>query len=215
MITIHHLLVSQSERPIWLMEELGLPYELKSYPRQSTGLADPIFSKLHLLGGAPVIEDEGGVVMAESLAIFRYILDLYGTGKLAIAPGKPGYADFTYWFHYSNGGLMPMVLQSSFAKRLGGDPNSPAMQMLNERLGRHLGMIDKRLSATAYLAGAEFTAADILCHFPFGTLKQFVNVDISDRPHIRAWLRRLSERPAYQRAMKLAGHTTDPAASNH
>src|SRR5271154_4868403 len=84
MITIHHLLVSQSERVIWLMEELGLPYDLKSYPRENSGLAPPIFRELHPLGSAPVIQD-GEVTMAESLAIFTYILDLYGDGKLRIA----------------------------------------------------------------------------------------------------------------------------------
>jgi glutathione S-transferase len=214
MITVHHLLVSQSERVIWLMEELGLPYELKSYPRQSSGLADPAFLQLHPLGGAPVIQD-GSVTMAESLAIFRYVLDLYGNGKLAIAPGMPGYPDFTYWFHYSNGGLMPMVLQFFFGPLFGADPNGPMMQMTNARLARHLDMIDQRLAANPYLAGTEFTAADILCHFPFGTMSPIAKIDISNRANMRAWLKRLGGRPAYQKAMKIAGHESDPAAANY
>jgi glutathione S-transferase len=212
MITVHHLLVSQSERVIWLMEELGLPYDLKSYPRQSSGMADPIFPKLHPIGAAPVIQD-GDVTMGESLAIFRYILDLYGNGKLMIAPGKPGYADFVYWFHYSNGGLMPMILQVFFGPRFGAAPDSPMMKVTMDRLGRHLTMIDNRLATNSYLAGTEFTAADIMCHFPFGTMKGVANIDISNRPNIRAWLKRISDRPAYQKAMKLAGHETDPAAN--
>jgi glutathione S-transferase len=212
MITIHHLLVSQSERIIWLMEELGLAYELKSYARDSqTRLAPPEFLALHPLGSAPVIQD-GDVTMGESLAISTYILDLYGDGKLRIAPGQPGYADFTYWYHYSNAGLMPQAMNHLFAIMAGGDDNSFRGKMMRERMGRHLGMINDRLADNDWLAGAQFTAADLLCHFPFGTMSAFAPLDISDYPHIRKWLDRISARPAYQKAMKVAGHESDPAA---
>lgn len=212
MITIHHLLVSQSERIIWLMEELGLPYDLKSYPRNSqTRLAPPEFLALHPLGGAPIIQD-GDVTLAESLAISTYILDLYGNGKLRIAPGQPGYADFTYWYHYSNGGLMPQAMNHIFAAMGGGSGDSPRGRMMRERTERHLGMINARLADNDWLAGSQFTAADILCHFPFGTMSSFAPLDISGHPHIRRWLDRISARPAYQKAMKLAGHESDPAA---
>src|SRR5271155_5795599 len=144
MITIHHLLVSQSERVIWLMEELGLPYDLKSYPRENSGLAPPIFRELHPLGSAPVIQD-GEVTMAESLAIFTYILDLYGDGKLRIAPGKPGYADFTYWFHYANAGLMPQMMQHMFSLMAPSAEGDPRAEIMRERFGRHLRMLDSRL----------------------------------------------------------------------
>jgi glutathione S-transferase len=209
MITIHHLLVSQSERVIWLMEELGLPYELKSYPREPSGLAPPIFRQLHPLGGAPVIQD-GDVTMAESLAIFTYILDLYGEGKLQIAPGQPGYADYTYWFNYANAGLMPQAMQHLMTVMFGaGDAARAAM--MQERFARHLGMLNDRLKDHAYIVGDRFTAADILLHFPFGTMSAFAAVDIGGFPNIRAWLGRLSARPAYQKAMKIAGHERDPA----
>ena len=211
MITIHHLLVSQSERVIWLMEELGLEYELKSYPRNpQTRLADPVFLKLHPLGAAPVIQD-GDVTMAESSAIFTYILDLYGNGKLRIAPGQPGYADFVYWFQYANAGLMPQAMQNMMVTRLLGDKGLAATSMLQERYGRHLGMINNRLANNAYIAGENFTAADILLQFPFGTMSAFMPTDISAYPNIRSWLDRISARPAYQKAMKLAGHERDPA----
>lgn len=211
MIIIHHLLVSQSERVIWLMEELGLPYELKSYPRDpQTRLAHPVFLELHPLGSAPVIQD-GDVTMGESLAIFSYILDLYGDGKLRIAPGQPGYSDFIYWFHYSNAGLMPQMMQHIFATLSGGGGDNPLSAMMKERFGRHLGMINDRLADNDYLAGDTFTAADILVHFPFGTMSAFAPVDLGAYPHIRSWLERISERPAYQKAMKLAGHEGDPA----
>jgi glutathione S-transferase len=211
MITIHHLLVSQSERVIWLMEELGLPYELKSYPREKdSGLAPAIFRELHPLGGAPVIQD-GEITLAESLAIFTYVLELYGNGSLRIAPGQPGFADFTYWFHYANAGLMPQAMHHLFDSRSGGTSTSPRTAMLRERLARHLGMINERLADHPFLAGDVFTAADILLHFPFGTMSAFAPIDIGSYPHIRTWLDRISQRPAYQKAMQRAGHERDPA----
>lgn len=208
MITVHHLLVSQSERVIWLLEELGLPYELKSYPREATLAAPAVFHALHPLGNAPVIQD-GAVTLAESLAIFSYILELYGNGQLRIAPGQPGYADYLYWFHYANAGLMPQAMYQLHAARVG-DTEGRRADLRRERLGRHLGMIDARLAAWPHLAGEQFTAADILLHFPFATMSAYVKLDIGDRPHIRAWLARMSDRPAYQRAMRIAGHTSDP-----
>lgn len=211
MITIHHLLVSQSERVIWLMEELGLEYELKSYPRNpQTRLADPVFLQLHPLGAAPVIQD-GDVTMAESSAIFSYILDLYGDGKMRIAPRQPGYADFVYWFQYANAGLMPQAMQMMMLSRLLADKGPGASAMMQERYGRHLGMINDRLANNTYIAGENFTAADILLQFPFGTMSAFMSTDISAYPNIRSWLDRISARPAYQKAMKLAGHERDPA----
>jgi glutathione S-transferase len=208
MITVHHLLVSQSERVIWLLEELGLSYDLKTYPRTAQGLADPIFLQLHPLGNAPVIQD-GAVTMAESSAIFTYILDLYGNGKLSIASGQPGYADFTYWFNYPNAGLMPQAMHHLF-DTMAGDTSSMRATMMRDRLTRHLAMIDARLANVPYLAGPNFTAADILAHFPFGTMSTFAPLDISGHPNIRAWLDRISARPAYQKAMRLAGHEKDP-----
>ena len=213
MITIHHLLTSQSERIIWLMEELGLPYELKSYPRDpQTRMAHPKFRELHPLGQAPVIQD-GDVTLAESLAITQYILALYGNGKLAIAPGQPGFADYVYWLNYSNGGLMPAMMQRMMSVRMGAATTGPMAAIGEERFARHFNMINARLANNQWLAGSQFTAADILCHFPFGTLNNFVPLDFGAHTHIRAWLDRISARPAYQRAIKAAGHESDPAAA--
>jgi len=209
MITIHHLLVSQSERVIWLMEELGLPYELKSYPRQPNYMAAPEFLALHPLGQAPVIDD-GDVRLAESLAIVTYILELYGNGALRIAPGEPGYADYVYWMAYSIGGLAPQAMQYMAALRMGTE-SGPFGDMARERRARHLGMMDARLAAHDWLAGNKFTGAEIMCQFPFGTMSKFGAMDISAYPNIRRWLDRISARPAYQRAMKIAGHASDPA----
>ncbi len=211
MITIHHLLVSQSERVIWLMEELGLPYDLQTHQREATGMAPPIFLALHPIGIAPVIQD-GDMTLAESLAIFTYILDLYGDGKLRIAPRQPGYADYVYWFHYASAGFMPQTMARFIAGLFGGGEDGPFAASLRERFNRHLGMINDRLAKNHYLAGETFTAADIMLHFPFATLSAHAPIDISGHPHIRTWLDRISQRPAYQRAMKLAGHARDPAA---
>lgn len=209
MITIHHLLDSQSERTIWLMEELGLPYVLKTYRREANNMAPPAFRELHPIGAAPVIQD-GDVTLAESLAITTYILELYGDGQLRIKPGETGYADYLYWLAYSVASLMPQAITNITTARMGGDDGSPRAAMIRERRHRHLRMIDARLATNDWLAGRLFTAADIMCHFPFGTMSKFAPLDISEYPAIRNWLRRVSARPTYQRAMKAAGHDSDP-----
>jgi glutathione S-transferase len=211
MIVIHHLLVSQSERIIWLMEELGLPYDLRSYPREPTMAAPPIFRALHPLGQAPVIED-GDVVLAETLAIMTYILELYGHGRLRVVAGASGFADYVYWFHYSIGGLMPRAMQHMGAARTQAADEDPRAAAQRERFRWHLAMIDARVARHEWLAGDVFTAADIACHFPFGTMSQFATLDLSDYPGIRGWLGRIGARPAFQRAMRAAGHARDPAA---
>jgi glutathione S-transferase len=210
-ITLHHLLMSQSERIVWLLEELDLPYALKSYPRDANGLADPAFLALNPLGQAPVLQD-GDVTMGECLAIATYIFDLYGDGGLRIAPGQAGYADYVYWFHYANAGLQPQAVLNLLAHRFGGGAGAnPGLAMLGQRMSRHLGMIEARLAAHDWLAGERFTAADLMCQFPFGTMAAFAPLDLGGHPAIRAWLGRISARPAYQRAMRKAGHEHDPA----
>jgi glutathione S-transferase len=106
MLTVHHLGVSQSERIVWLCEELELPYELKLYKRSELGAAPPEYKALHPLGAAPVIGD-GDVLLAESGAVMEYILGRYGEGRLVIRPEQPGYADYLYWLHFANGSMMP------------------------------------------------------------------------------------------------------------
>lgn len=194
------------------MEELGLPYELKSYPREPTMMAPAIFRQLHPVGQAPVIQD-GAVVMAESLAIMTYILELYGDGRLRIKADEPGYSDYLYWFHYSVGGLMPRAMQHMAAARTADGAEDLRAAAFRERFAWHLAMVDARVAANEWLAGDFFTAADIACHFPFGTMSQFAAIDLADYPGIRGWLARVSARPAYQFAMRAAGHKNDPAAA--
>jgi glutathione S-transferase len=192
------------------MEELGLPYELKSYPRDpQTMRAHPVFAELNPVGQAPVIQD-GDVTMAESGAILTYILEKYGDGKLRIAPGAPNYADYVYWFHYANGSFAPLAIQNLASIRMP-DGDAQRAAMTRAYFGRHLAFIDRRLADNDYLAGPAFTAADIMPHFWFGAASRFAQIDLNAYPNIRRWLARIIERPAYRRAMKQAGHDKDPA----
>lgn len=210
MITIHHLDTSQSERIIWLMEEMSLPYAIERYARDPiTRLAPPALRDVHELGSAPVIQD-GPVTLAESGAIVQYILDRYRNEVLRPSPDDATYPEYLYWFHYANGGLMQiggimMVLTAA------GAVDSPIGAMMQTRVTRHLDMIDRHFAANAFCAGDSFTAADIMLHFAFSTMRSFHSLPITDRKGIRGWLARISEREAYQRAMRLAGHATDPA----
>ena len=212
MLIVHHLKVSQSERIVWLLEELDLPYELRVYQRDPvTQFAPPELRSVHPLGSAPVLCDRE-IVMAESGAIAEYVLARYGNGRLSVPVTSPQYPDYLYWFHYANASLMMQIGVNWIAAMAAGqDSDSPLLPTLRERLDRHLEMVEDRLSRSPYFAGSEFTAADIMMHFPFGTMKAFYNVGLDNRPNIKAWLARISSRAGYQRAMKAAGHERDPA----
>ncbi|MCT7952247.1 glutathione S-transferase family protein [Ancylothrix sp. C2] len=212
MLIVHHLNVSQSERVIWLLEELKLPYQLRLYQRdQTTQFAPAELRSIHPLGSAPVIED-GDVVMAESGAIVEYVLARYGNGRLTVPVASPQYPHYLYWFHYANASLMNQIAINWIATMAAGTSNnSGLLSVLHERLERHLQMVENHLLQATYFAGEEFTAADIMMHFPFGTMKAFYNVGLDNRPNIKRWLATLSTRPGYQQAMKAAGHDQDPA----
>lgn len=212
MLTVHHLNVSQSERVVWLLEELELPYELKVYERDpATQFASEELRSIHPIGSAPVLCD-GEIVLAESGAILEYVLARYGDGRLTVPITAPQYPDYLYWFHYANASLMnQMSLNWIATMAAGAESGSPLLPMLQERRDRHLQWVETRLSQVPYFAGDEFTAADIMMHFPFGTMKAFYNVGLDNRPNIQAWLARVSQRAGYQRGMKAAGHDRDPA----
>ncbi|MFB2977674.1 glutathione S-transferase family protein [Microseira sp. BLCC-F43] len=212
MLIVHHLNVSQSERIVWLLEELELPYELCVYERDRvTQFALPELRSVHPLGSAPVLCD-GDVVMAESGAIVEYVLARYGNGRLSVPVTSPQYPDYLYWLHYANASLMAQIgLNWIAAMVAGANSDSPVLPTLRQRLDRHLQMVEDRLSRSPYFAGSEFTAADIMMHFPFGTMKAFYNVGLDKLPNVKAWLARISDRRGYQRGMKAAGHEQDPA----
>ena len=202
MLTVHHLGKSQSERIVWLCEELGIPYELKRYERDPvTILAPPEYRALHPIGAAPVITD-GDLVLAESGAIAGYIIAKHGGGRLAPGPDRPDFAAYLYWFHFANGTLQPVMGRKSLLRRAGTPEDNPAALFVQERLGRALGLVEARLGEAEHLAGREFTAADIMNVFSLTTMRSFSPVDFAPYFNIRAYLQRIAARGAYRRAME-------------
>jgi glutathione S-transferase len=208
MLTIHHLGVSQSERIIWLCEELDLPYTLRRYDRHATmGGAPPEYQALHPVGTAPVIEIDGKT-LAESGAIVEYIVNVLGGGRLQPKPGDAAYADWLFWFHFANGTLMPgqmigMVLRAA----PGAQAIAAGMAKRNER---GVALTEARLGETPWLAGANFTTAEIMTAFAYSTMRAFSGMSLDPYPNIRAWLQRIGARPAYQRAMAAGDPGMEP-----
>ena len=198
-LTVHHLGRSQSERIVWLCEELGLDYALVRYERRADNkLAPPAYKALHPLGSAPVITD-GPLVLAESAAVVDYVIATYGDGRLAVTRGQPGFADYLYWFHFANGTLQPAVMQVGATQRI--DPT---------RFERVLALVDQRLGESVYLAGPALTAADIMAVFSLTTMRVFKPYDLAPWPNLVAYLQRIGARPAYQRAMQKADPDLTP-----
>jgi glutathione S-transferase len=201
MITVHHLGVSQSERIVWLCEELALPYELKCYERDPvTRLAPAAYKALHPIGTAPIISD-GDLVMPESGAIIEYILGKYGQGRLSLKPEHPDYANYVFWFHFANGSVMPSMMMNLIVSIIGSGGDNPVVQSLQARNANAFALIEKRLGEAPHFAGKEFTAADIIMFFPLTTMRSFASIDLANFPNLHAYLHRIGERPAYQRAM--------------
>jgi glutathione S-transferase len=204
MLVVHHLGISQSDRIVWLCEELAIPYELIRYERDPvTRLAPAAYRALHPFGTAPVITD-GDTVLGESGAIIEYIIARHGDGRLAVRAESPAFADYLFWFHFANGSLMPSSMLDLVAGRMGDAAQGGALAALRERSDRAFAMIESRVAAVPWFAGTEFTAADIIMLFPLSTMRAFVPRDLTPFPHIRAYLTRIAARPAYQRAMAKA-----------
>jgi len=202
MLTVHHLGRSQSERIVWLCEELGLDYELKRYERDpATRLAPPEYKALHPIGTAPVITD-GNLVLGESGSIIEYIIATHGGGRLARRHGHPEFAQYLYWLHYGNGSLQALLHRTLVARRLEPPPEHRVLLDLQARLGRALDFVNRRLGESDYLAGDELTAADIMIVFSLTTMRSFTPYDLKPYPHILAYLRRIGAREAYRRAMR-------------
>jgi glutathione S-transferase len=155
------------------------------------------------MGIAPVIT-EGDLVLAESAAIVEYIIQTHGDGRLAVKPGDEGYADYLYWFHFANGTLQPTIGRVMALERVDPSPANGPLQQSKTRLDLLLGMIEQRLGAAPYLAGAELTAADIMSVFSLSTMRLFRGIDLAPYPNIRVYLERIGARPRYQRAMAKA-----------
>ena len=200
MITVHHLGTSQSERIVWLCEELGIEYTLKRYEREPSGLAPAQFKKLHPMGIAPVITD-GDLALAESGAIIEYINEKYGSGRLALRADSANFPHYLFWFHFANGTMMPSELMGVISVMFGLSADNPLGRALADRAERAFRLVEERLGQAAYFAGPELTAADIMMLFPLTTMRSFAKRDIGSLPNLRAYLARIGERPAYQRAM--------------
>lgn len=202
MLVVHHLGISQSDRIVWLCEELGIPYELKRYQRDpATHLAPAEYRALTPFGTAPVISD-GDLVLGESAAIIEYIAETYGDGRLILRRGAPEYTDFLFWFHFANGSLMPSAMIDMIAQRVAGQKE--LMAALCARLDRAYAQLETRLGQVPFLAGEAFTAADIMTLFPLTTMRVFAPRDLGPYPNIRAYLQRIAARPGFQRAMAKA-----------
>lgn len=193
MLTVHHLGISQSDRIVWLCEELDIPYDLIRYDRDPvTQLAPAAYKALHPSETAPVITDDG-LTLAESGAIIDYIVARHGNGRLTLPADHPEFATYLYWYHFANASLMPCMMM------LRGE--SPMATFMRARANRYLVALEAHFAeGRTWLAGDMFTVADIIIMFPLTTMRAFVPLDLSPYPGVRAYLRRVVDRPAFQAA---------------
>ena len=217
MIVVHHLNSSRSQRVVWLLEELGLPYEIRKYQRDpATLLAPPELRQVHPLGKSPVITDEGRTI-AESGAIIEYLLDRHGNGALIPEPGTPERLRYTYWLHFAEGSAMPPMLLKFVFDRIRQAPlpffARPIARGIADRVlqgfvmpnvTRTLEFMDGELAQQPWFAGGQFTAADIQMSYPVEAAITRAGLD-GRYPHLLAWLDRIGARPAYQRARSVGG----------
>jgi glutathione S-transferase len=211
MLTVHHLGISQSERIVWLCEELAIPYKLTRYEREPvTRLAPPAYKALHPFGTAPVIT-EGNLALAESGAIIEYIIAKHGGGALAVRPDSPNFADYLFWFHFGNGSMMPTVMVDMIVSMAGLPGESDFVRTMRDRRERAYAFVEKRLGVVPYFGGDKLTAADIMMVFPLTTMRLFAPLDLTPYPNVRAYLQRIGARPAYQRAMAKGDPGMKPA----
>lgn len=202
MLTVHHLQKSQSERIVWLCEELEIPYELKRYAREkSTLLAPADYKALHPMEAAPVVID-GNVTLAESGAIVQYIIAKYGGGRLTLRADDPEFAEFLYWFHFANGTLQANMGRLMILNRLQLADNNSLLLATQARVDRAFYAIEVRMRDANYLAGREFTSADIMIGFSLTTMRYFQPYELTRFPNIIRYLERVGNRPAYRRAME-------------
>ena len=202
MIKVHHLNNSRSQRILWLLEELEIPYEIVRYQRDAvTNLAPPELAAVHPLGKSPVIED-GGTKIAESGAIVDYLIRKHGGGRLAPTPGSPEHEAYLEWLHYAEGSAMLPLMLQLYVMRLG-DAGAPLKERIDSENDNHLGYVNASLEGRDYLVGNRFSGADVQASFvgevarAFGRLEKF--------PNIAAWVERLHARPAFKRALDKGG----------
>jgi glutathione S-transferase len=202
MIIVHHLNDSRSQRILWLLEELGVPYEIKHYQRDAqTRFAPPELKAIHPLGKSPVISDDGRVII-ESGAIIDYIIRHHGGGRLQPDPASAAYDDYLQWLHFAEGSAMLPMLLKLYVSRLGA-AGAPLEPRIESEIANHLGYIDSSLSGRDYLLGNDLTGADIQLSF-VGEIAG-ARANRAAYPNVEAWVRRFQARPAYQAALKRGG----------
>jgi glutathione S-transferase len=202
MIIVHHLNNSRSQRILWLLEELAIPYELKCYQRDpKTNLAPPELKAINALGKSPVIED-GAQKLIESSAIIDYLIRRHGDGRLQPDPSTPAYDEYVQWLHFAEGSAMLPLMLNLYVGRLG-EAGAPLHPRINSEVANYLSYLDTALSQSDYLLGNELSAADIQMSF-IGEIAR-AQGKLGDYPHITAWIERFQARPAYQAALKKGG----------
>lgn len=216
-IVVHHLNNSRSQRVLWLLEELGLPYQIVRYQRDArTLLAPPELRKVHPLGKSPVVEWDG-TVLAESGAILETLVERFAPGRLAPAADTPEALRYRYWMHYAEGSAMPPLLLKLVFDRLGSAPMPffvrPVARgivrkvldgFVQPQIDQHLDYLEAALQPSPWFAGAQFSAADIQMSFPLEAARARGGLD-ARRPRLMAWLQTIHARPAYQRALQRGG----------
>ena len=218
MITVHHLNNSRSQRVLWLLEELELPYDIVRYQRDAkTMLAPPELRRVHPLGKSPVVTAEDGLALAESGAIVETVIERFGQGRMAPLAGSPEALRYRYWLHYAEGSAMPPLLlklvfdkiESSkmpffakpIARAIAGKAKS---SFITPNIATHLDFMEGELGKSEWFAGDAFTGADIQMSFPVEAAEARGGLDAS-RPKLMAWLARIHARPAYKRALERGG----------
>lgn len=216
-ITVHHLNNSRSQRVLWLLEELGLPYELVKYERDpKTMLAPKSLEAIHPLGKSPVITDDGKTI-AESGAILEYLIDTHGKGRLIPAAGTQAHIDYRYFLHYAEGSLMPYLLLKLIFRRVKTAPmpffvkpiakgiaDKVSSQFVDPNLVRHLTFLNNHLAKHAWFAGDTLTAADVQMSFPVESAVARGG-DLADVSHLAAWVKKIKARPAFAKAIERGG----------
>lgn len=202
MIVVHHLNDSRSQRILWLLEELSLPYEIKPYLRDATTrLAPPELTAVHPLGKSPVVTENGATVI-ESGAIIDYVLRHHAAGRLAPPTGTPEFEQHQQWLHYAEGSAMLPLMLNMYVARLG-EAGGPLMPRIEGEMANHLGYLERSLAGRDYLMGPELTAADIQMSFVGEVAGAFGRH--AAYPNIAAWVRRFQARPAYRKALDKGG----------
>jgi glutathione S-transferase len=217
MVVVHHLNNSRSQRVLWLLEELGVPYEVKRYERDAkTMLAPPVLLAVHPLGKSPVIVD-GAITVAESGAIVEYLVEKYGAGRLIPPAGTADRRRYTYWLHYAEGSAMPPLLFKLVFDRIAANPAPWPVGAIARRicatvqntfigpnLKRHLDYMESELGTRDWFAGEELTAADVQMSFPLEAAVSRAGLN-AGRPKLMAFLNRIHARDAYKRALERGG----------